>query len=104
MVKELQAKNLVLWYDSKSAGESSSQPNVRLPPFRNKDLQKWVHALLRLDDEDTLPKTHMVCYLDGGRHGSSSPFFFKEVYIVSTCHCFDLANGSNHYTEAMSQA
>ncbi|CAE7212943.1 unnamed protein product [Symbiodinium sp. CCMP2456] len=65
----------VLIYDCKTAGEASSHPNTRQPPFKPKDLTKWVHAVIRSFDEGkthggTLPPKHLVCVLDGGKFGN----------------------------------
>lgn len=70
--------NILVLYDCKTAGESSSQPNARQPPFRAKHLQSWVHAMVksRHDDEvdadgnEMFPRGHMFAVLDGGRAGN----------------------------------
>ena len=67
----LQSGHVLVLYDSKTAGESSSQPNSRMPPFRTKALQTWIHALVRArskadgDDDntadfETIPDGHLV--------------------------------------------
>ena len=65
----------VLVFDCKTAGESSSHPQTRQPPFRPKDLTKWVHAFIRAMDptgkfEGNLPAKHLVCVFDGGKAGN----------------------------------
>lgn len=76
----LQSGNVMILYDTKTAGESSSQPNSRMPPFRTKALQTWVHAIVRArvkedkaeDDVDfeMIPQGHLFCVLTGGRSGN----------------------------------
>ncbi|CAE7707229.1 unnamed protein product [Symbiodinium sp. CCMP2592] len=73
---EKSSGNKLLVYDCKTAGEASSHPNTRQPPFKPKDLTKWVHAVIRSFDDDgkthggTLPPQHLVCVMDGGKFGN----------------------------------
>lgn len=70
----------MLLFDSKIAGEASSNPNCRLPPFQSKMLRRYVQAFTALrgnggDDqiaEGDLRKSDMICILDGGRSGNDS--------------------------------
>lgn len=39
--------NVLLWYDVKTAGEASSNPNCRTPPFRAAHLKKMVQGFVR---------------------------------------------------------
>ena len=70
----------MLLCDSKVAGEASSNPNCRLPPFQGKMLRKYVQVFtaLRGNGGDTeiqdgdLRRGDMVAYLDGSRPGNDS--------------------------------
>ena len=70
----------MLLYDSKIAGEASSNPNCRLPPFQSKHLRKIVQAMVSLrgnDGDDQLPegdlrRKDLIVVLDGGRSGNDS--------------------------------
>lgn len=76
-MKEQCGGNVLVLYDCKTAGESSSQPNARQPPFRAKHLQSWVHAVVKArheaDDpqgDEVFPTGHLFAVLDGGRGGN----------------------------------
>ena len=91
----LQSGHVLVLYDSKTAGESSSQPNSRMPPSRTKHLQSWIHALVRArskaadgDDETTadleaIPDGHLFCVLSGGRSGNDVAMFSAFTSPVS---------------------
>lgn len=46
VAKEKHAGNVVLWYDVKTAGEASSNPNCRIPPLRAAHLKKMVQGFI----------------------------------------------------------
>ena len=70
----------MLLFDSKIAGEASSNPNCRLPPFQGKMLRRYVQTFtaLRGNGGDTevqegdLRRTDMIAYMDGSRPGNDS--------------------------------
>lgn len=47
VAKDKHVGNVILWYDIKTAGEASSNPNCRIPPFRAAHLKKMVQGFVR---------------------------------------------------------
>ncbi|CAJ1418510.1 unnamed protein product [Effrenium voratum] len=68
----------LLLYDSKTAGEASSNANVRLPPFRAQHLKRMAQAFIKardqggddIDQQEELRDGDIIMVLDGGRHGN----------------------------------
>ena len=61
-------ENILLWVDSKVAGEASSHPHLRFPPFGNSVLQKPLQAVLEvLKSTQALPSNMVVLISDGSR-------------------------------------
>jgi hypothetical protein len=46
VIKDKFVGNVALWYDIKTAGEASSNPNCRIPPFRAIHLKKMVQGFV----------------------------------------------------------
>ena len=60
-------KHWAILYDTKTSGESSSQPNCRVPQFRKDHFRKCVHACLKARGEDDIEANALVLVLDGWR-------------------------------------
>ena len=60
-------KHWAILYDTKTSGESSSQPNCRVPQFRKDHFRKCVHACLKARGEDDMEANALVLVLDGWR-------------------------------------
>ena len=60
-------KHWCIWYDSKSAGESSAQPNCRVPAFQAKLAKCNVQASLQAHEQEDLGDQCLVFMLDGFR-------------------------------------
>lgn len=53
--------------DTKTAGESSSQPHLRYPQFRNTVLKNGVQAFCQVRNQEQLEENDLVAVLDGSR-------------------------------------
>ncbi|CAJ1394699.1 unnamed protein product [Effrenium voratum] len=80
----------MLLYDSKVAGEASSNPNIRLPPFQQRHFRRMLQAFTAVrgpgDQENAqegdLKKTDLVIYMDGGRSGNDTSV--SQAFVDST--------------------
>ena len=64
-----------IMYDTKLAGEASSMPHLRGPPFQQARLRKMVSAISHCrGDETGLQAGDLFCILDSGRTGNKPAF------------------------------
>lgn len=89
MLKKVSGPCMLL-YDSKVAGEASSNPNIRLPPFQQRHFRRMLQAFTAVrgpgDQENAqegdLKKTDLVIYMDGGRSGNDTSV--SQAFVDST--------------------
>ena len=60
-----EGSTMCLWYDSKCAGEASSQPHCRVPKFRQNHFRTFLHATLGGRKLPQLDQKMLVCLSDG---------------------------------------
>lgn len=60
-------ETVLLWVDSKQAGEASSHPHIRHPPFGNNTLQRPLQAVLDVLQVPDLPGNMVLLVSDGSR-------------------------------------
>lgn len=67
--------HVLIYYDQQDAGESSSQPHLRVPPLRSKGqhLQRFLRLVMqRAENSDDLDDTDIFTINDAGRSGNKS--------------------------------
>ena len=60
---------ICLWYDSKCAGEASSQPHCRVPKFRQSHFRTFLQGCLGVRKLKEMDPRMLVCLSDGFRPG-----------------------------------
>lgn len=73
-------KYWAIFYDTKSAGESSAQPGSRFPAYQKKTLKKEVHSALGAHGQEDLGESCIVMIMDGFRSLESQ--FSKDLVNV----------------------
>ena len=73
-------KYWAIFYDTKSAGESSAQPGSRFPAYQKKTLKKEIHSAVGAHGQEDLGETCIVMIMDGFR--SLEAQFSKDLVNV----------------------
>lgn len=63
----VKAKFWCVWYDTKTAGESSAQPHCRPPPYQKATFKKHLHAALAAHELTEMDEKVLVMCMDGFR-------------------------------------
>lgn len=81
-IRGVEGKRVMCLYDVKKCGESITAPHLRQAPFKKEHGGKVIRSLFgSRGNSSEMHEYDMVCFLDGGKHGSWDAFMYSYIFL-----------------------